>query len=500
KITPLDATNKTLVWSSSDELIASVDSKGLVTTKKVGVVTITGISTKDKKTASYTIKVEKKFIQIDRIKFIEDDITIAIGSKCTPIFHVFPQNATEKIVWKSSNSDIASVDDKGVVTAIKVGQVTITGLGEKHNKGGQYIFKVVNKHIPITAINFYESNIKVLGIGFMDYMRHNILPSDATDRRLTWTSSNPDIAVVDEHGLVIGKKPGNVVIKARSLKDNVESSCNIKVENINIRFNFFSSFKILYVGEKFRNGLQIFPYYANTLEMSFSSSNEEVASVNDSGEVTAKKLGKSRITVSYNEFSSYFDVQVVAEAKDKVNIKFIDGIFKNALVRSDHDKDGDGEISEDEAFVASGVSAYNMGVTDITEIKYFKNIEFLYCPKNDIKEVNLEQNTKLTSVNLVSNINLKRLNLLRNTELKNIDLNTSGIESLDLSKNIKLTDLNCKDCKLTALDVSFCVHLKKIDCTGNPGLKEVYVFDKKLADSSSDFKKNASTNWVEKKN
>ncbi|MGB5989070.1 MAG: Ig-like domain-containing protein, partial [Marinifilaceae bacterium] len=70
KITPLDATDKTLVWSSSDELIASVDSKGLVSTKKAGVVTITGTSVRDKKTASYTIKLEKKFIQIDRIEYV----------------------------------------------------------------------------------------------------------------------------------------------------------------------------------------------------------------------------------------------------------------------------------------------------------------------------------------------------------------------------------------------------------------------------------------------
>ncbi|MGB5989069.1 MAG: Ig-like domain-containing protein [Marinifilaceae bacterium] len=236
------------------------------------------------------------------------------GSKFTPRLFITPQNATEKIVWTSSDSSIASVDDKGVVTAIKVGQVTITGLGEKNLKGGSYIFNVINKRIPVTEIRFYDSNSKIFGVGFKDSLGYYILPDNATDKRIIWTSSNPEIAIVDEFGNFTGKKPGNVVIKARSLKDNVEASYNIRVEKIKIRFEFSSPLKITHVGEKHIHGLVFYPYLTTPLKETWSSSNEDVATV-DNGEVTAKKIGKSRITVSYNESSSYYDVEVVPKTK-----------------------------------------------------------------------------------------------------------------------------------------------------------------------------------------
>ncbi|MGB0405512.1 MAG: Ig-like domain-containing protein, partial [Fusobacterium sp.] len=101
KITPEDATDKTLVWSSSNEEIASVDDKGLVSTKKEGEVTITGTSTKDKINASYTLKVKYVFISILNIFFREREVTIVEGSTYTPELDIYPQNRNENIVWTS---------------------------------------------------------------------------------------------------------------------------------------------------------------------------------------------------------------------------------------------------------------------------------------------------------------------------------------------------------------------------------------------------------------
>ncbi|MDE5586113.1 MAG: Ig-like domain-containing protein, partial [Muribaculaceae bacterium] len=125
-IDPETTTDKTLTWSSSDEEVATVDKNGVVTAVKPGTVTIT-VSTSNGKTASCEITVKAKVIAADGIKLDVTEATITEGETLTLTATIDPETTTDKtLTWTSSDEAIATVDENGVVTAVKPGTVTIT--------------------------------------------------------------------------------------------------------------------------------------------------------------------------------------------------------------------------------------------------------------------------------------------------------------------------------------------------------------------------------------
>ena len=124
-VTPDNATNKTVTWTSSDESIATVDENGKVTALKEGEVTITA-SCGDQ-SAVCTITVKAKEIPVTNVTLDQTSASIKVGENVTFKATVTPDNATDKTVtWRSSDESIATVDANGKVTALKEGEVTIT--------------------------------------------------------------------------------------------------------------------------------------------------------------------------------------------------------------------------------------------------------------------------------------------------------------------------------------------------------------------------------------
>ena len=125
-ITPKDADNQTVTWSSSDSGVASVDN-GRVTAVKAGSASITAKSQDGRYTASCSVTVEKKHVPVERIELNLTDLTLAEGKSETLVVTVFPADATprESVSWTSSDTQVASVDN-GKVTALKVGSAKIT--------------------------------------------------------------------------------------------------------------------------------------------------------------------------------------------------------------------------------------------------------------------------------------------------------------------------------------------------------------------------------------
>lgn len=126
-VSPADATNPAIEWSSSDVAVATVDENGVVTAVSEGEATITATSVADPtKTASCKVVVKKPFIAVDGITLSETTAKLEIGSTITLTATVSPDNATESAVtWSSDNTAVATVED-GVVTAVSVGEAVIT--------------------------------------------------------------------------------------------------------------------------------------------------------------------------------------------------------------------------------------------------------------------------------------------------------------------------------------------------------------------------------------
>ena len=123
-ISPDNASDKSVTWSSSDEAVAKVDQNGKVTAVKAGTATIT-VTTKDGgKTATCSVTVIAKVASVSLDK---TSMTLTVGETQTLTATVAPDNAQDKsVTWSSSDATVATVDQNGKVTAVKAGAATIT--------------------------------------------------------------------------------------------------------------------------------------------------------------------------------------------------------------------------------------------------------------------------------------------------------------------------------------------------------------------------------------
>ena len=124
-VSPEDATNRNVKWSSSDETVATV-SNGEITALKSGAVKITVITEDGGKTAECAVTVKEKVYPVESVSLDKESLSMEPGETAVLVATIVPENATnKKVKWESSDSGVASVDENGIVTAVKAGFATI---------------------------------------------------------------------------------------------------------------------------------------------------------------------------------------------------------------------------------------------------------------------------------------------------------------------------------------------------------------------------------------
>ncbi len=333
-VSPSDATNKEIEWSSSVAGVATVDGTGLVTAQKPGraVITVTaqdgsGVST------SCEITVEKREIKVNGIRLNKERETLTEGDTLKLTATVSPSDATNKeIEWSSSVAGVATVDGTGLVTAQKPGRAVITA--EAKNGSG------VSASCEITVKKKEEEKIKVSGITLNktkeklkegDTVRFTatVFPENASNKEVTWSSKDAAIASVDETGLVTAKKEGKTIITATAQDGNgVSASCEITVEKkeeeeIKVSgITLDKTKEILTEGDTIQLTATVRPEEASNQELEWSSSDRNVVTVNERGLVTALKEGKAIITATAQDGSGVkADCEITVKGKEEKKIK-----------------------------------------------------------------------------------------------------------------------------------------------------------------------------------
>ncbi len=225
-VTPENADNKDVTWSSSNEAVASVNENGLVTAKNAGTATITVTTEDGGKTAECAITVEA--VPVQQIKLEPVSTTLPLGKTLALKSQVLPENATNPgITWTSSEPSIASVDADGTVKALKTGTVTITAAAVDGSgiTGTSEITVIV---IPVTGIKLNRTTASIQDDGTMT-LHAEVLPADATYKTITWGSDNPQVAAVDAKGKVTAVKTGTARIIATSADGKKQAVCTVTV-------------------------------------------------------------------------------------------------------------------------------------------------------------------------------------------------------------------------------------------------------------------------------
>jgi uncharacterized protein YjdB len=145
---------------------------------------------------------------------------------------IAPANATNKAIkWTSSNSKVAVVDDAGKVTAVGGGTATITAVTVDGAKTASCTVTVI---VPVAGVSINKPSTSLI-LGNTETLTAAVIPSDATNQTVKWTSSDNTIAAVDNKGTVTPLKPGIVTITATTEEGNKAVSCTVTVSNANIK-------------------------------------------------------------------------------------------------------------------------------------------------------------------------------------------------------------------------------------------------------------------------
>ena len=223
-ITPSNVINKTLTWKSSDTSVATVDQNGKITAKAVGTATITATTT-DGTNLSASCKVSVS--RIAKITLNKSAASIYVGGTETLSASIEPAGATDApLLWQSSDTSVATVNQNGLVTANKVGSATITATAAD-GSGVSASCDVTVTGITDITLNKSDASIYV---GATEALSATITPSDVINKTLTWKSSNTTVATVDQNGIVTAKALGTAVITATTTDGtNLSASCEVTV-------------------------------------------------------------------------------------------------------------------------------------------------------------------------------------------------------------------------------------------------------------------------------
>ncbi len=295
-ILPDDAEeNKTITWSSSNESVATVNSKGVVTAVSGGTATITGTLENGKKVEC----VVNIIVPIDEfvVDNVEDNfMQLAKGEKFTIEVTIGPDDVTESkvITWESSDPTKAVVSADGVVEGISNGTTVITGTLEN----GMTVTFMVEVIIPIKSVVIDSNDSIQLDKGNNISLSATINPSDTTeDTTITWSSSDSSVVTIDDNGLVtaIGAGSATITAKAGKKMDTITVTVVVPIDEFFLDSSD-ESFEIV-KGQTKTLITTINP--SDTTEdttITWFSSDESIATVNDSGVVTA--VGEGTVTIT----------------------------------------------------------------------------------------------------------------------------------------------------------------------------------------------------------
>ncbi len=237
-----------------------------------------------------------RYVDVKEVRLSDRTLTVPAGYSKQLTATVLPEDADDKtLVWASEDETIAAVDQTGKVTGVKAGTVKITATA---NNGIMSSCDVtVTNDIPVESVTVKGSTKTLKPLDSIQ-LEAVVLPANATNKAVTWSSSDPSVATVNQNGVVTAVKAGSVTITVTTKDGGYSASWPITVEEVvytpeSLDLNYYSA--AVATQSTFELRAAVRPILADQ-SVTWSSSDESVATVDQDGTVHVHRYGIAGIT------------------------------------------------------------------------------------------------------------------------------------------------------------------------------------------------------------
>ena len=313
EVSPANADDKTVTFTSSNPAIAAVDATtGKVTALAKGNATITAKCG----TLSDTCEITVSEVKATSVTIKPKAAKLDVNEKITLSSSILPLNTENKdVAWSSDTTNVATVNaETGEVTAVAPGIAVITATAKDGSgKSGRCIITVIDSTtIKVSSVTVTPSKTE-LSIGDTQTLSASVLPADASNQSLTWSSDHPEIVTVDSNtGEVTAVKEGTAIITASANDGSnqvgrctitVIDSTAVKVTSITITPDPAE----VELGSTLKLSASVLPTDATNKNVTWSSENPEIATIDEAdGTVTPVAAGTTSITATAADGSGTF--------------------------------------------------------------------------------------------------------------------------------------------------------------------------------------------------
>ena len=303
-VEPANATNKDVVFSSSNTNVAVVSNTGLVTAINNGTATITVTSKENPSImAKCLVKVGAPVLVTD-VTVQPAELNLKTDGTYQLSVSVLPSNADERgVTFESSNTAVATVSASGLITAKGPGTATITVTAK--DGSGKKATCTVTVTQPVKGVTVSPSSV-VIQKDNVQKLTASVVPENATNKKLIYKSSNETVAVVSNDGIITARSEGWATITVCSEENQaIYGTCTVKVglPVYVTKITLDTTNVTMWAGATRQLGVSIEPANADIKNVTYGSSNPDVATVSSNGLITAKKKGTATITVTATDGS-----------------------------------------------------------------------------------------------------------------------------------------------------------------------------------------------------
>ena len=293
-VSPADAQNKSVVWSSSNANVATVSSSGKVTGVANGTTIIT-VKSADKPSISRTCTVTVT-TPTSGVTVTPESVSLNTGQTHQLTATVSPATASNKsVTWSTSRGNVATVSNTGLVTAVGNGTATITA---RTASGGYTDTCTVTVSTPVTGVSLSSSSLTIDKSG-THQLTATVSPETASNKTVSWSTSDPDVAYVSQSGLVTAVGGGTADITVTTEDGSYTAQCKVTVNVPVIGVLFDEVSASMGMDSSTTLGYTVLPADASNKSVTWQSSNTAVAMVDaDTGVITPVGPGGTEITVT----------------------------------------------------------------------------------------------------------------------------------------------------------------------------------------------------------